>query len=209
MNPTGMAARKLAKKKVDEAQRAALTLGRALLAEPDMALVAIDPGTSTGWCVGWREADGIQLHHAQEAGVVDATDNIMALLGVRPIGLLCIEKPFGAVAGRIARVDGPWRAGEARGRLAYYQADEAALWTPLPGQWRSWLGLAGGKRAVVNGAVHEWAQAKVRHPLRSGEALEYDRANAIGLFSAALAAMFTVTGHHALEGEGGDEQQHV
>ena len=113
---------------------------------------------------------------------------MLDVLGGAPIGLLCVEKPIGSSPGRIASVSLPWAAGELRGRLAFYQVDEAALWTPLPGQWRPVLGIRTGrrKRAEVNEEVHQMAEQLLHTPLRGpGGGPEYDRANAVCLALAA------------------------
>ena len=147
------------------------------------ALVTIDPGASTGWCV---ELSGARWSGQDEPALAAAA--VLDLLGDAPIGLLAIERPIGGSPGRIARVSLPWAAGEVRGRLAAQQVDEAALLLPLPGQWRKVLGIRAGrrKRDEINHEIHDLAEQAERAPLRSpGGGLEYDRANAVCLALAA------------------------
>lgn len=167
---------------MDHEVERALRMGAAFMRH-GAALVAIDPGVSTGWCV---EMAGGRWSGQDEPAVAAA--EVLNVLGDAPIGLLCVEKPIGGSPGRIASVSLPWAAGELRGRLAFYQVDEAALWTPLPGQWRPVLGIKTGRRrrAEVNEDVHAMAEQLLRAPLRGpGGGLEYDRANAVCLALAA------------------------
>lgn len=169
----------------------ALQLGAAFIRQ-GAALVAIDPGASTGWCVArslaTNNATGTDVMMASgQDRTADAARAVLAVLGDVPIGLLVIEKPFGGMGGRIARVSLPWSAGEVRGRLAAQQVDEEALWLPLPGQWRAALGIAGGyrQRTEINASVHELAEETCGAMRKPGGGPEYDRANAVCLALAA------------------------
>lgn len=168
---------------MDHEVERALRMGAAFMRH-GAALVAIDPGASTGWCV---ELAGCRWSGQDEPA--RAAAEVVEVLGDGPIALLAIERPVGSKsAGRLARVSLPWAAGELRGRLAFHQVDEAALWTPLPGQWRSVLGIKTGRRGrdEVNAEVHGMAEQLVGAPMRGPRGgPEYDRANAVCLALAA------------------------
>jgi len=186
----------MSRRKMDPAVSHALAVGSRFLAR-GTALVAIDPGASTGWCVRWTNPDddhpgaGQRFLESGQDEPAAAAKAVLDVLGCRPIGLLVIEEPFMISRGNQWKL--AWAGGELRGRLAEQQVEEAAIWTPKPSSWRYELGLAKGKRGEVNDAVHAWAEEKLGVPLRTRTgAPEYDRASAVALSFAAEIACSTV-----------------
>lgn len=159
----------------------------------DCALVAFDPGASTGWRVLRFDGDStapVEDDHGQ-ATPQEAADEVIKRLGSRPVGLLVIEEPFHIGIGNQWKL--AWVAGELRGRLARWQITQQALWTPKQQTWRSLLGLQKSARLAkqpINEHIHEWAEHRARRPLRTiTGAPATDHANAYALAEAALAGM--------------------
>lgn len=189
----------------------------ALTPKPPAVVLAFDPSTTkTGWALSLRGR--LLSGQGDPEECVDVVFDLLRDAGVVMIDVLAVEEPFNIGRPMPKRTKGgtvvtdatgapvmtaggnQWKLAQAGGLLigSFRRSVRpgGVMWKPIPGAWRSVLGLNTGpegtrKREDVNRGVWLWAKATTRLPLihihNNREVPELDRANAIALLYATVA----------------------